>query len=350
MTAIQNSKFKSELISWGLVILGSFLFAVGDIMFANPYNLAPGGTWGLSNVLNALHPWKISFYVICMDIPLLIFGTWILGPKFGVKTVAATIFNIVFAFLLETTWGYFPIIHQGIYESIPAGMENLNLLVQCDYNTSLEAFGLVFAEGIDKTFWFMPDYLLNTIVAGLLYGIAIGLIFRAGATSGGSDIVSMVLHKYTKISLGTLVIIVDGIITFSTLLIGMLKGYDSIHDFTASLRLPINSFIVVFIEGIMIDIVVDGLKKFNTVFIVTDNPEPIRRFITEELNIGGVCFVGSGLHHGAEHKMIYTTLTRKQFQKLKSHLAVLDPDAVMNVVSSSEILGKKFKRLPDPED
>lgn len=332
-------KTKKELISWFLVIFGSFLFAVGDIMFANPYNLAPGGTWGLSNVLNALHPWKISFYVICMDIPLLVFGTWILGPKFGVKTVAATIFNILFAFMLETTWGYYPIIHQGIFdslESIPAGMQNL--LVQCNYNTSLEAFGMVFSEGVDKTFWFMPDYLLNTIVAGLLYGIAIGLIFRAGATSGGSDIVSMVLHKYTKISLGTLVIIVDGIITFSTLLIGMLKGYDSIHDFTASLRLPINSFIVVFIEGVMIDLVVDGFKKPKTYVISTTKPQEVASYIKENLAKGAEMIVNGN--------MVVVTLRHAEGTKLNVELSKLDSECFVSVMESAETYGFGYKALP----
>lgn len=334
-----NEKTKKELISWFLVILGSFLFAVGDIMFANPYNLAPGGTWGLSNVLNALNPWKISFYVICMDIPLLIFGTWILGPKFGVKTVAATIFNIVFAFMLETTWGYFPIIHQGIYtsiEAVPAGIQSL--LVQCDYNTSLEAFGLVFAEGVDKTFWFMPDYLLNTIVAGLLYGIAIGLIFRAGATSGGSDIVSMVLHKYTKISLGTLVIIVDGIITFSTLLIGMLKGYDSVHDFTASLRLPINSFIVVFIEGIMIDLVVDGFKRPKTYIITTKQAQKVANYIATEM--------GKNAELGCAGDVVVCTMNHKDSTKLNIWLSKEDPESFVTVLESKETYGKGYKALP----
>ena len=334
-----NEKTKKELISWFLVILGSFLFAVGDIMFANPYNLAPGGTWGLSNVLNALNPWKISFYVICMDIPLLIFGTWILGPKFGVKTVAATIFNIVFAFMLETTWGYFPIIHQGIYtsiETVPAGIQSL--LVQCDYNTSLEAFGLVFAEGVDKTFWFMPDYLLNTIVAGLLYGIAIGLIFRAGATSGGSDIVSMVLHKYTKISLGTLVIIVDGIITFSTLLIGMLKGYDSIHDFTASLRLPINSFIVVFIEGVMIDLVVDGFKRPKTYIITTKQAQKVANYVATEM--------GKKAELGCSGDVVVCTMNHKDSTKLNIWLGKEDPECFVTVLESKETYGKGYKQLP----
>lgn len=97
-----NMKFKQELVAYILLIIGSILFAVGDVMFVNPYLMAPGGTYGLSNVFNTLWPWKISLYAICMDIPLLIVGTWILGPKFGVKTIISTILIFAFTFVLES--------------------------------------------------------------------------------------------------------------------------------------------------------------------------------------------------------------------------------------------------------
>ena len=90
---------KKELIAYLLVIGGSILFAIGDVMFANPYKLAPGGTYGLSNVLNTVFPWKISYYAACMDIPLLLIGTWILGPRFGVKTIVSTFV------ILGAVWG-----------------------------------------------------------------------------------------------------------------------------------------------------------------------------------------------------------------------------------------------------
>ena len=90
-----KEKLKQEIIAYILLIVGSILFAVGDVMFVNPYLMAPGGTYGLSNVLNTVWPWKISLYAICMDVPLLLIGTWILGPKFGIKTIISTI--VIFA-------------------------------------------------------------------------------------------------------------------------------------------------------------------------------------------------------------------------------------------------------------
>ena len=112
----KGKSIKEQLWSYTLIVLGCALFAVGDVMFVNPYLMAPGGTYGLSNVLNTVWPWKISLYAICMDVPLLLIGTWILGPKFGAKTIVSTILIFVFTFLLETLWGYNPLIHGDMSE------------------------------------------------------------------------------------------------------------------------------------------------------------------------------------------------------------------------------------------
>ena len=309
----KKNKIKNELVAYLLLIVGSLLFAVGDVMFVNPYLLAPGGTYGLSNVLNTVWPWKISYYAICMDIPLLLIGTWILGPKFGVKTVVSTILIFAFTWMLETTWGYNPVIHEGIVK------EAMNNYVQIPHS---ELF-------------FIPDYFLNTVVGGVIYGIAIGLIFKSGATSGGSDIISMIIHKYTKISLGTLVLIVDSCITLTTLIA------------FKQIRLPIYSIILIAIESKVIDLIVDGIKSYKTVFIVTENIEEVRNFIINDMKRGGTTFAGTGLYQGAQRKMIYVTLDRSDLIKLKSNLRFLDPNAFVNVIESSEIMGLGFKALPE---
>lgn len=315
---MDNNKLKTEVFSYLLLILGSALFAVGDVMFVNPYHLAPGGVYGLANVFNALWGWKISIAGVCMDIPLLIIGTIVLGPKFGVKTVISVILIPVFTFVMETLWGYAPLIHGG------------NMLADTQ-----SALYYVAKDG--SHVWFMPDFFLNTVVAGLIYGVAIGVIFRAGATSGGSDIISMILHKYTHISLGTLVLIVDSLISLTTLI-----AFEDI-------RLPIYSIILIFIESKIIDLVVDGLKTYKTVFIVTDKIDEVRDFIINDMERGGTCFAGTGLYKGAERKMIYVTLDRGDLVRLKANIRRLDPDAFMNIIESSEIMGFGFKSLPESE-
>ncbi len=312
---METKNFKQEVFAYILLIVGSALFAVGDVMFVNPYLMAPGGTYGLSNVLNTLWPWKIAFYAICMDVPLLIIGTIILGPKFGVKTVVSTILIFLFTFLLESIWGYNPVIHDGAIVASPIE-------------------GLSMVEIPNHGGWFVPDYFLNTVVAGLIYGVAIGLIFRSGATSGGSDIISMILHKYTKISLGTLVLIVDSCITLTTFIA------------FGDIRLPIYSIIIIFIESKVIDLVVDGIKSYKTALIVTDKMEVVKNYILHDMHRGGTCITGEGLYNGTERKMIYVTMERADFVKLRANLRNLDPSAFVNVIDSAEIMGKGFKELP----
>ena len=325
---MKNEKLKQQILAYAYLVFGSALFAVGDVMFVNPYHLAPGGVYGLANVFNALWGWKISLAGICMDIPLLLIGTIILGPKFGIKTVISVILIPVFTYVLEMLWGYAPVLYDGKFVtvledlSIPENVAQMKVL----HPFSFESGGVLLS--------FTPDFFLNTVVSGLIYGLAIGVIFRSGATSGGSDIIAMIAHKYTKISLGTLVLIVDSIISLTTLV-----AFEDI-------RLPIYSIILIFIESKIIDLVVEGVKSYKTAFIVTDKIEEVRDFIIKDLDRSGTVFAGSGLYQGAERKMIYVTLNRSDLVKLKSNLRFLDPNAFVNVIESSEIMGNGFKALP----
>ena len=312
---MKNEKLKQQILAYAYLVFGSAMFAIGDVMFVNPYHLAPGGVYGLANVFNALWGWKISVSGIAMDIPLLIIGTIILGPKFGIKTIISVILIPVFTYIIESTWGYAPVIHGG---SVVADTQSALYFIAKDGTQS----------------WFMPDFFLNTVVSGLIYGLAIGVIFRAGATSGGSDIIAMIAHKYTKISLGTLVLIIDSIISLTTLL-----AFEDI-------RLPIYSVILIFIESKIIDLVVEGVKSYKTAFVVTDKIDEVRDFIIKDLDRSGTVFAGSGLYQGAERKMIYVTLNRTDLVKLKANLRFLDPNAFVNVIESSEIMGNGFKALP----
>lgn len=277
------------------LIVGSLLFAMGDVMFVNPYKLAPGGVYGIANCLYHWFGFKISVSVLFMDIPLLILGTWVLGPRFGLKTMISVFIIMGFTYLLEShLWGYKAVI--------------------------------------------VDDAMLNAIVSGVIYGIAIGLIFKSGATSGGSDIISMILNKYTRISLGFLVIVVDSTITLLTLFVPTENGM-------LDWRLPIYSWIVIFIEGKIIDMVVEGAKVNKTLFIISEKHELIKHKILHDLKRGGTLFVGEGMYAGSEKKVIYTILTRREFSLLRKFIAKEDPKAFINVVDSNEILGEGFRKI-----
>lgn len=299
MAFITKEKFLSnEWISAYLyLIIGSIIFAVSDILFVVPYKLAPGGVYGIATVLNTMFSWKISYCTFAMEIPLIILGTIILGPRFGVKTM------ISIFIILSTVWF-------------------METYVSPDYAKVI------------------ADPMLNTIVAGVFYGISIGFIFKSRATSGGSDIIAMILAKYTKLSLGKLVMIVDSIIVLFTLVQPSETG-------AVGWEYAIYSLIIIYIEGKIIDMVVSGANYHKTVMIVSDQYESISSKIKNDLMRGATIFTGTGAYSGEEKKMVYSVMSRRELEILKLHIREVDPNAFVNVTEANEILGEGFKSLKE---
>ncbi|MCF0211047.1 MAG: YitT family protein [Bacteroidales bacterium] len=301
------------------VVIGTLLFVIADLKFANPYYLAPGGTYGLSNVLNTIWPWKISNYCLCFNIPLLVIGFIILGPKFGVLTILSEAVGLGSMALLETWWGYEPLIHIGDFINEPLAQDGVVLKV------------------LNAEKWFYPDYVLNTVAAGVLYGVGIGLIFRSGATSGGSDIISMIINKYTHISLGTLVIIVDCTIALTSVFIN------------GDIRFPIYSCVLIYFEGVIIDMFVDT-KVNRRICIISDKIDQVRDLICNKLDRGATMVAAKGLWNGAERTMIYTTVTKKEYKTIKYTMKEIDPKAFVTIHKDVENLGEGFEELPSQND
>lgn len=299
MAFITKEKFLSnEWISAYLyLIIGSIIFAVSDILFVVPYKLAPGGVYGIATVLNTMLGWKISYCTFAMEIPLIIIGTIILGPRFGIKTM------ISIFIILSTVWF-------------------METYVSPDYAKVI------------------ADPMLNTIVAGVFYGISIGFIFKSRATSGGSDIIAMILAKFTKLSLGKLVMIVDSIIVMFTLVQPSETG-------AIGWEFAIYSLIIIYIEGKIIDMVVSGANYHKTVMIVSDQYESISSKIKNDLMRGATIFTGTGAYSGEEKKMVYSVMSRRELEILKLHIREVDPNAFVNVTEANEILGEGFKSLKE---
>ncbi|MCG8410732.1 MAG: YitT family protein [Bacteroidales bacterium] len=297
MAFITKEKFLSRdwIDAYTYLILGSIIFAVSDILFVVPYKLAPGGVYGIATVLNTLFDWKISSCTIAMEIPLVIIGTIILGPRFGVKTILSILIIICTVWFMET-------------------------YVSPDYAKVI------------------ADPMLNTIVAGVFYGISIGFIFKSRATSGGSDIIAMILAKYTKVSLGKLVMIVDGLIVLFTLVQPTETG-------AIGWEFAIYSLIIIFIEGKIIDMVVGGANYHKTVMIISDQYETIAAKIKTDLKRGATVFKGTGAFSGNEKNMVYSVMSRRELEILKIFIKEVDTDAFVNVTEANEIIGRGFKSL-----
>lgn len=291
---------KNFFITYAWLAAGCFLFALGNILFAEPYGFAPGGTYGLSIVFHHLFGWQTEVAALCMDIPLLLIGFLFLGGRFGIKTVVCTFMIPVFMSLIHKFYGYGALLEPGI---------------------------------TDRTL--LEEQLLSSLFGGIVYGLGLGMIFKSRATSGGSDIISMILHKYTHISLGTLVIIVDCFITLTTVA--------AFGDW----RLPMYSWILIFVEGKVIDLVVDGANAHKTLMIVSEKTEDVRKLIIEEIGRGATIIRGEGGYKGDSREIIYTILTRREATILRYRINKIDPKAFINVIDSKEILGNGFKPLEE---
>lgn len=314
---------KDFFITYMWLLGGCFVFAVGAVMFAEPYGFAPGGTYGLSMVFHNLWGWRTELAALLMDIPLLLLGIYFLGPKFGVKTVIATFAIPFFMGLIHQYYGYLPLLEsQEVLNHLKALQSQFNLASAAD----MEKFSNLMRP-------MLQEQLLSSVFGGIIYGIGIGMVFKSRATSGGSDIIAMILNKYTQISLGTLVIIVDCIITLSTVV--------AFSDW----RLPMYSWIIVFIEGKVIDLILEGASVYKTLMIVSGKIDEIKEIILTDINRGATLIPATGMYNQTSSDIIYTVLTRREMMILRYKIAKIDPQAFINVIDSKEILGRGFKPL-----
>ena len=274
-----------------LIIIGTFSLAVGIVFFIAPYKFVPGGVYGISIVFHHLLGTPIGLVSLLMDIPLLLIGIKVLGSRFGVKTFAGIVLTAVFVDTQGRIWGYNPLVEH--------------------------------------------DALLSAIFGGALGGLGLGLVFRAKATSGGTDIVAMILSKYTRLPVGQSLIYVDSVIV----LIGLL----AFHDW----KIPLYSWLVIFVTGKAIDMVLEGVSVNKVVIIISDKHEEIREKLIFKMKRGGTYLHAQGMYEGAEKNVIYTNISRRELPILLAHIRDIDPAAFVSVMDAYDVLGDGFKPLKE---
>ena len=278
------------MINYSLIIVGSFILASGFVFFITPYKFVPGGVYGISIVLHYLFNTPVGLVALAFDIPLTIIGIKVLGPRFGIKTVLGFMLTAFFVDGITYLYGFEPLI-----------------------------------EG---------DALLSSIFGGVVVGFGLGLIFKAKATSGGSDIVAMIIGKYTKLPIGQLMIMVDSAIV----VVGLLVFKDW--------KIPLYSLIVIFVTGKVVDVVLQGISydiKHCLLFRINLNKSEIKIII--DLNRGGTFLKGEGMFNHKEKTIIYTVVTRRELSILQDYIHQIDPNAFLTVINANEILGNGFKSL-----
>ncbi|WP_071134548.1 YitT family protein [Millionella massiliensis] len=286
---------------WLFVVVGAALLATAFVLFITPYRIVPGGVYGLGVVLNYLFPAiQVGTYGLSMDIPLLLIAFRLFGAKFGSKTIVAALLTPLF-------------------------MDSMTYLIGSDPATMLG--GKIDLSG---------DVLLSCIFGGILMGAGIGLIMKTHATSGGTDIVAMIVSRYLHLPISRSVLYVDSaVVIFGLVVLGDWK-------------LPLYSLVTIFVSSRLIDYIVDGGSGDKLLFILSDKHADIRDYILSGLDRGGTYIKASGMYTGADKEMIFVVVSRREVSLMRDRIREIDPLAFMIVVDAHETLGEGFKTFEKP--
>lgn len=280
--------------SYALIVVGTFLVAVGYVLFISPNKIVPGGIYGISIMLHHLLGTPIGLTALAFNIPLTLIGTKLLGPRFGAKTVVAFILTSVYVDLLSYFYGSLPLVP-------------------------------------DET-------LVSCIFGGLFIGIGVAMTFKAKATSGGSDVIAMILQKYTRLPVGQLMMMVDSTI--------VILSFVAFGDW----KIPLFSWITIFVLGRVVDTAMHGFSYDKTLFIISDKHDQIRNSIIGDLRRGGTFLHGEGMYNHDSKQIIFTVVNPRELYMLEEFIHRIDPEAFIAVLDAYEILGKGFKSLSEKVD
>ena len=272
---------KDRLIRFCEFISGIFIVAISYNIFLLPSNTVYGvGCIGikLKKVFNILP----SLTVFISSMFLLVLSYFTLGKKKTIHTVAG---SILYPLFIQATTFYIPYFKLGTLEPI-----------------------------------------VIVIIGAVTHGIGLGLIFKAGYTTGGTDILNDIVSKYGKVSIGKAMLFTDGLI----ILVGL---------FVFGFPTFIYSLISLYIISVMTDKVILGISQSKTFYIITDNETTVKKFIMNNLNHGVTVLQGRGGYTGDNQKVIMCTIPTREYYILKEGLSEIDPKAFFLVTDAYEVFG-----------
>ena len=279
---INYIKKKSLLKRIPEFILGCLIVSLAYNIFIAPNNIVPGGVGGIAIILNDLFNIDNSISVLYMNIVLLFASIILLGRE---KTRATALGSILFPVFIRAT-------------------EHLNIWLQ-----------------IDTT-----NILLSTIFGGLMFGFGAGLIFKAGFTTGGTDIINQILSKYLKQSIGKSMLMSDGLIVLSS---GYFFGINHM----------MYSILMLYIISLISDKVILGISDSKNFFIVTEKEEEVREYILKVLGHGVTIFKAKGGKHKENETVLMVVLPTKDYYKLKEGIKEIDNEAFYIITDTYEVFG-----------
>lgn len=263
-------------------VLGCFIISLAYNVFIVSNNLIPGGVGGIAIILNNFFGINNSISIFILNIILLIISYLSLSKE---KTKASILGAVFFPLTVALT-------------------EHVNVWLEIDTS----------------------QMLLSAVFGGILYGFGAGLVFKAGFTTGGTDILNQVISKYFKISLGKSMLFSDGLIVLSS---GLFFGINSM----------MYSIIILYIISLISDRVVLGISDSKVFYIVTDRDEEIREYILKYLGHGVTIYKAKGGYKRKNENMLMAVLPTKDYYRLKEGIKEIDKDAFFIVTDTYEVFG-----------
>jgi uncharacterized membrane-anchored protein YitT (DUF2179 family) len=326
MTVKQSIKESlTNLVWWRemiTIVIGCAMCAVGFVFFINPYNIVPGGVYGMGIVLHNIFPSiQVGTFGYMMDIPLLTIAIILFGKQFGGRTLFA-------AFI---TPGIMNIISAAVYPTKEALQ-------------SLDPSQLM-GGAIN-----LSDHLmLACILGGTIIGAGLGLVVRSNATTGGTDIIAMILNRYLHIPFSRGVLMADSFVVLAGLIvIGFGVGIDGGE--AGGWLLSLYSLICIFVTSRVIDYVIDGASYDKLLFIIGNtHSEPLRQYIINDMERGGTYIKASGMYSKDEKEMIFLVVSRREVAQVQRKIREIDPTIFLVVTDAYDTYGEGFKPFPEKD-
>ena len=273
-----RTKVRRLFWSQGMIAVGAMTSALAYAIFQVPFKLAAGGVSGLGIIINHYTGISVGMLFLLLNIPLLIWGFFQLGRW---AFLASSVLAVVSFSVMADVFTYY----------IPRVMDNYPIT---------------------------DDLLLASIYAGILYGVGMGLIYRAGGSVGGTSVPARILHNKTGFPMSQAFM-------FTDLAVIVLAG------FVFWWELALLAFLTLLLSGMVTDFVTEGSSQVRTAMIITRIPETVRWGLMKELGRGVSMWNVTGGYTGQDRTMIYCTVRRSQVVDLKFAMQRLDPDAFMVV-------------------
>lgn len=285
----RDAKFKKLIIKFILLTVGAVVYSMGIAVFLDPNNLAPGGATGVAIILSRLTSLKTGTLVMLINLPILAFGWWRFGTKFILSTIYVTFVSSFFINLMD---------------------EHI-----------IEKYGVV-----------THDLLLSGVIGGALMAIGIAIVFRQGATTGGTDIIIRALRqKYKHIKSGTIFIITDAIIVSASAVI------------FRNIEFALYAAITIVVSNFVLDSVLYGGDSAKLLYIISNNQEKIGKRILDELEIGITYLKAEGAYTQNDRKVIMCICRKYNYTKIREIIKEEDINAFFIVSNANEVFGDGYK-------